>query len=423
MASVASAVDVQRKVLCLSAEVFPPPYVFLKRVFNEILPEHGVHFVWVMPCTDVDAVEEVVWGSSSVFLIPKIRPSNLVGVFRDYWSHLSRVREAANKALELHGPFDAVQVRDDPTMAFVAWRLKRSLGVPFIYQLSHLKEEETILYASMGIYGGALKNRLQGRVGLTLRNYLLRQADLVFPISERMKQTLGSYSVAEERMIALPEGVDVPSDPSRWDGAAEDLRRRYELRGKRVLVYLGTMNRFRQLDFLLRVMQDVLRRRRDVRLLMVGGGREADDVSWLREVARDLGIADEVIFTGLVSREEVPAFLRLASVGLSPFTPNIVLVNNSPIKLLEYLAWEVPVVASDIPAQREVIDESGAGMCVDHKQGAFVDSIIQLLERSDTELRRLGEAGRRYLKETRDFRVLADGALRCYQTLFDERGG
>jgi glycosyltransferase involved in cell wall biosynthesis len=155
---------------------------------------------------------------------------------------------------------------------------------------------------------------------------------------------------------------------------------------------------------------------------MVGDGREVEDVSWLREVARDLGIAEYVTFTGRVSREEVPAFLSLATLGMSPITPNIVYVNSSPIKLLEYLAWGVPAVASDIPDQREVIEKSRAGMCVEHKKDAFVDAIVQLLTRPDAELRRLGEAGRQYVKESRGFDILADCALNSYQRLFDRSG-
>ena len=405
----------KKRVLFLSADTFPPVYAFLDHVFNRILYERGYQFSWIMPSVEAKQVRATDWGENRVWLIPKVRSTGLVGLIKEYIAHLRSIQEAVSKALEEVGEFDMVQVRDDPIMAYVAWRLSRKKKIPFIYQISHLKEEENILYAKMKLYGNPAKNYLKGKVGLLVRNRLLRKADLVFPISNQMKETFASYGVRRERMVTLPEGVDTSIEPTQFEKAAREIRRKLNLEGKKVLVYVGTMNRFRQLDFLLRVLRQVLDLSPDVHLLMVGDGRDPGDLSWLKKAADEVGIRNHTTFTGKVSRSEVPAYIRASDIGLSPFPPNLVLINNSPIKILEYLALGIPCVASKIPDQYQVIKESQGGLCVLHKEEEFVKAINRLLALSHGQRKEIGRKGRRYVSKYRDFTILVNKVVESYE--------
>lgn len=406
-----------RDVLFLCAETFPSHYAFLGAVFNNILRKRGYRFHWIMPSKEVEGIETARWSGNQVWLIPKLTVSGLPGLVAGYSDHVHSIQRAAQEVLDETGSLDAVQVRDDPAMAYVGWRLARRLQVPFIYQVSHFKEEEHLLYARMGFYGSRVKNYLKGRVGLLLRNWLLRRADLVFPISTTMKESLTRYGIPRERMVALPEGVDASLAPKQFQEPAGRLRRKLGLEDRRVLVYVGTMSRFRQLDFVLRVLARLGRSSPDVHLLMVGDGMAPADLSWLRGKADELGVREAVTFTGRVPRSEVPVYICASDVGLSPVPPNAVYVNSSPIKILEYLALGICCVASDIPSQRHIMEESQAGFCVPHQEARFAEAVEQLLDLADEERRRMGTAGRRYVTVHRDFHVLADVAREAYRTL------
>jgi len=406
-----------KRVLFLCAETFPPQYAFLECVFNDILPKHGYQFVWIMPSIKVDQITKTEWNGSSVWLLPKVRPSGLIGLFRDYIAHFLYIREAVRQALEEIGSIDIVQVRDDPIMAFVAWGLSKRLKVPFVYQVSHLKEEENILYAKMKLYGNPIKNYLKGRAGLVVRNWLLRKADLIFPISDQMKETLAKYGVSPSRMVALPEGVDALVEPSQFDSAALKIRRELGIENKRVMIYVGTMNRLRGLDLLLRALKSVRTQIPAVHLLMVGDGREPEDIAWLREAARELDVLDRVTFMGMIPRAQVSIYIRASDIGLSPVPPNFVYLNSSPIKILEYLALEIPCVASDIPSQRHIIEESQGGLCVAHEETAFTNAIVSLLKQDQAERKAMGKKGHAYVSRVRDFKILADKVLQVYNSV------
>jgi len=407
----------EKKLLFFCAETFPPPYAFLQKVFNDYFREYGFHVVWVMPSTETAKINETDWEGNPVILIPKIQAQGLTDLFRTYWQHLKHLKRAARMALEHYGHFHIVQVRDDPAMACIGWRLSRILSVPFVYQISHLKEEEVMMYARMRIYGSPLKNMIQGKVGFAFRNFLLRRADLVLPISRQMKQTLISYGIPTSHVVTLPEGVDTYVDIKAFDVASKAIRKELGLQNKKIITYVGTLNRFRQLDFLLEVLKLVLQDYPEAHLLIVGSGKTPGDINWLKKRAAEIGVEEKVTFTGWVPKDRVSAYIRASDVGVSPFVPNRVLINNSPIKPLEYMNLEVPVVATDIPEQKKIIEESRAGICVPWVKEKFAGAIREILNITQEDRSAIGQRGRYWVQQHRDFAVLAHRVYRAYDDI------
>jgi glycosyltransferase involved in cell wall biosynthesis len=415
----------KKKVLFLCAEMFPPQYSFLEKVFNTFLSLYGFQMTWIMPSTETRKIKVLGWEGSPLILIPKIRPKSITGLLRGYWQHFQDIERAALFALKQYGTFDMFQVRDDPAMAYVAWRLATRFERPWVYQISHLKEEETMMYSQMRIYGSPLKNLIQGTVGFLLRNFLARRSKLLFPISDRMKETLTGYRIPSNAMVPLPEGVDTSIDPKFFEDKAQGIRKDLGLKDKKVIIYVGTMSRFRQLDFLLKVFRLVIDQHPDAHLLMVGDGRTPEDLEWLKRKTGRLGIKKDVTMTGWVPKQEVPAYICASQLGVSPVPVNRVYVNSSPIKLLEYLALGIPTVASDIPEQKKVILESGGGMCMPWNVTEFADAIKSILHLTQSERCAIGRHGRAWVRKNRDYSVLAETVCEAYRRMLstekDER--
>jgi len=89
------------------------------------------------------------------------------------------------------------------------------------------------------------------------------------------------------------------------------------------------------------------------RAVIVGGAGEALDR--MRRLAQETGVAGRVEFAGTVPHAEVKKFLEGARVAILPNLAGGVSRFTSPLKLFEYMAAGVPVVASDLPALREVL--------------------------------------------------------------------
>ena len=405
-----------REILHLCAESYPPPYALLDHVFNRILVDDGFRVTWVMPSPDVNTVERTSWGQSPVWLIPKIQPRGIVSLFSDYVKHVAFVQQAVKHATGEMRRCDLVQVRDDPVMAHVASQVARHKNAPYIYQLSHLKEEELLLLARSGLKGSRVKNFMKGFVGRMVRNRALRRADAVMPISRRMSDWLEDAGVCPERLFVLPEGVDASAFAKPDPKALHNLKCRYKLHGKRVICYVGTMDRIRELDVLIRAVEIVTRSWPDAHLLMVGDGASGD-LQFLRQHAEDRDMTHHITFTGRVPITEVPTYLHLSDVGVSPIPNNRIYENSSPIKILEYMAAGLPVIASNIPPQQEILDQIGCGLCVPHTVQSYVAAIEQLIAASPDDRSSMGREGRQYVGQHRDFALLASHVRKVYTSL------
>ncbi len=404
------------KILFFCAETFPVIYSSVEKIFNEYLREYNISFVWIMPSEGNYEIKEIYWKENPVILIPKLHPNNISSLFAAYVKHLHFLNKASQLALK-HGPFHIVQVRDDPAMAYIAWRLKKKLKIPFVYQISHLKEEEVILYSNLKLYGYPIKNWLQGKSGLFLRNFFLKKADLIFPISEQMKKTLSDYGIASNKMVVIPEGVDVNIFIKDFDKEAQKIREKMGLRNKIVLVYVGTLNRLRKIEFLFEVLKLLLKKYNNLHLLILGKGRVPEDEIYLKQKARELGVLDNVSFIGWVSKEKVPYYIRASDICLSPLEPNKVFLNSSPIKILEYLALEKPVVCSDIPDQKNIIEKSGGGICTSWNPEKFAQAVEKLLNLPKEDLMKMSQSGRAWVMAHRNFKLLSEIAYNAYKRL------
>jgi glycosyltransferase involved in cell wall biosynthesis len=141
-----------------------------------------------------------------------------------------------------------------------------------------------------------------------------------------------------------------------------------------------------------------------------------EDIEWLKSQTFDLGIAQNVIFTGWVDR--LQPYILAADLGVSPIVPLPIYTISSPTKLVETLAAARPVVANDIPDQQKILAESGGGLCTAYEERAFADAIVWLL-RHPAEAQAMGQRGRTYIETHRSHEVLARHVLDAYARLLD----
>jgi glycosyltransferase involved in cell wall biosynthesis len=251
----------------------------------------------------------------------------------------------------------------------------------------------------------------KGYVGRALLyRYVLPGCTHVFVQSDRMLDDVAAHGLSRDRMTPVPMGVDLErAFPTRADAFHHD-----RLQGTRVVAYLGSFERFRRLDFLLEVMQQLTLTVPDAMLLMIGDGTEPEDRVRLERHAETLGIADRVLWTGWVSSADAWRWLANADVAVSIVPRDPLYDCASPTKVVEYLALGIPVVANDQPDQDKVLTESGAGLCRPMDHAAMVSAIEQIL--SDPGLAdRMRAAGPRYVAAERGYDRIAGRVAEVYR--------
>jgi glycosyltransferase involved in cell wall biosynthesis len=144
--------------------------------------------------------------------------------------------------------------------------------------------------------------------------------------------------------------------------------------GRRVVVgYAGHLYPWKGVDVLVQALATLP----DVEGLIIGGHAAERDLARVQALAAALGLSDRVTFTGQLPPRDVAGRLADASILVLPNTPSAISERyTSPLKLFEYLAMGRPIVASDLPAIREVLTHEQTALLVPAGDAAALAAAI-----------------------------------------------
>ncbi|MGJ8694429.1 MAG: glycosyltransferase family 4 protein [Thalassotalea sp.] len=207
-------------------------------------------------------------------------------------------------------------------------------------------------------------------------NYVWRNADRVLPVTKVMASYIEAVGVPAERITVIPNGVDI--DIFTPKNAAN---RAPEFKDKLVVGFVGFCREWHKLDQVLDLLAKV--EQDNLFFLVVGDGPVIND---LKAQAASLGIADKFQSTGLVKREEMPYWLDQIDIALQPaVTPWA-----SPLKMIEYLAKGLAIVAPDSDNIQELLSNNNSCLFAEDDLAGMIEQIKRLIE-SETLRQALSE--------------------------------
>ena len=228
-----------------------------------------------------------------------------------------------------------------PDVVYERYALNGTAGLTLAHELRipHLLEVNAPLVDEEEAHRG-LTSAESAR---TLERAILRRVDRIVAVSGELERWLVELGVDEERITVVANAVD----PRRFHVTPEeraDVRRRLEVNGTPIVAFVGTLKPWHDPTILVRAL-GLLRARGDSpRLLIVGDGPERATVEQLAQQDR---IESMLTFTGSVSHDEVPGYLAAADVAVATYHPETGRY-FSPLKLFEYQAAGLPVVAAEL---------------------------------------------------------------------------
>jgi len=416
-----------KSILFLCSEEFPTPYRFLDQVFNKIILAQGIKTSWVMysaqPCT----FDPVTWNGNCLVTIPKVRSTGPLGLFVQYTKTIRQVLRAIKVLTNSSGTFDLVQVRDDPFMALIGWIYAKRNGLPFVFQLSHLKAEECVFGWVHKVPGYSIAGLLKAGIDLVVRQLVLHQANKVFFISDEMRQLFLSkrrFRGFEPKFIGVEEGVQVVTEPAlgKTTQVGGSPRTQLGLDDKTLFLYVGTLTRLRGLEVLIEGFAAAVADDHTMHLVIVGTGPRPEDLTFLKSLAVKLGIMDRLTFTGRLQPDAVDEWLAVCDIGVSAIPDNPIYKYSSPIKILEYMVFGKPVLASNLLPQEKLITASKGGLVVTHSLEGYANGFNSMKKLSVPERNRMGALGKAYVVKHRSFNVMANQILAAYQDCWRKVG-
>jgi PEP-CTERM/exosortase A-associated glycosyltransferase len=276
-----------------------------------------------------------------------------------------------------------------------AIRAGRKFGIPVVYEVRAFWEDAAV------DHGTSTENGLRYKMTRALETHALKRADAVTTICEGLRRDIVERGIPANKVTVIPNAVDI--DKFAVGGEADqDLKRQLGLAGHRLIGFIGSFYAYEGLDVLLRAVPALSARAPDLRVLLVGGGPQD---ARLRQLAKDLGIADKVVFTGRVPHDQVQKYYDLLDVLVYPRLSMRLTDLVTPLKPLEAMAQGRILAASSVGGHRELIDDGKTGILfAPDDPAALASKVGELLDAQSTwpALRR---AGREYVETERNWPV------------------
>ncbi|MFD0540350.1 glycosyltransferase family 4 protein [Actinomadura luteofluorescens] len=239
-----------------------------------------------------------------------------------------------------------------------------------------------------------------------LERFCLERSDAVVVPSRVIGDAVRGLGVPEGRIHLVPNGADVRDRPERPAGAPE-----------RYLVYVGALQPWQGLDVLMRAFAR-LADLPGLRLVVCASvpERRAKPV---RRLAERLGVAERVDWRFALPHHEVAAWLAHAEVSVAPLTGCARNLDQgcAPLKVIESMAAGVPVVASDLPAVRELMADGRHGRLVPADRPAELARAVRILLEYPEEAAAMGRRGRAHIEESLTWARSRARLTEVYRTL------
>ena len=308
----------------------------------------------------------------------------------------------AFRVLRRHG-FDAIHACNPPDLIFlVGGFFKLLLGKRFVFDHHDINPE--LYEAKFG------RRDLFHRLLLAAERLTFRTADVSIATNESYRRiAVDRGGMDPDRVFVVRSGPNL--ERLKLAPPDEALRR-----GRRFLVgYVGVMGAQEGIDLLLHTARRIVRDlgRDDVQFGLVGGGTSLEA---MKALARELGIAEHVTFTGRVSDAELLAMLNTADVCVNPDVANEMNDKSTMNKIMEYMALGKPIVQFDLTEGRWSARDASL-YARRNDPDDFADCIVALLD--DPERRaRMGACGRQRVLRELEWKYEAPKLLAAYDAAF-----
>jgi PEP-CTERM/exosortase A-associated glycosyltransferase len=322
------------------------------------------------------------------------------------WRQIEAIYGRLVEMIKTYRP-DIIHAHSPVLNAMPALWAGNKFDIPVVYEIRAFWEDAAVDHGTTT--AGSLRYRITKRI----ETEVARRVAHVFTICEGLRADIAGRGIPAERITVIPNAVDIEN--FKLSGEADpELRRKLGLEGATTIGFVGSFYAYEGLDLLLDAVPGLLVSHPDLRVLLVGGGPQEEN---LKAQAARLGIADKVIFSGRVPHGEVSRYYD--QIDLLAYPRHSIRLTElvTPLKPLEAMAQGRLFVASDVGGHKELIRDGETGRLFRADDvGALTTAIHDMLTHREG-WPAMKVAGRQFVEQERNWKNSVQGYVPVYARL------
>ncbi len=306
------------------------------------------------------ATQEEEFGSDAgmVALLKRFLPRALYEILELGYSLIAY--QKLKQVARLHRP-DGLYERYNLFLPAGVW-LRRKFALPMLLEVNAPIFAERSKYDGIGLKGLAQWSE----------RYAWRGADYALPVTQVLGDMVAAQGVPRGKIVVVPNGINPERFALGSNRAAS--KQKLGVPGKLVWGFTGFVREWHGLDGVIELLARLEDNSRH--LIIVGDGPH---LPVLKEKARQLGVADQVTFAGIIGRDQVADYVAAFDIALQP----AVVSYASPLKLFEYLAMGCAIVAPAQPNIMEILRDGENALLFDPEDSRGLANAIEQLTQDE----------------------------------------
>jgi len=212
-----------------------------------------------------------------------------------------------------------------------------------------------------------------------LLKFLIKRNDKIITISQSLKKLFLQSGWPENKILVAPDGVDL----EKFDINLEKNQAREKLNllaDKKIILYIGSLYKWKGVYDLAKAAVFL----EDNCLVVFAGGIEPETSSFISK-NKEMVDRKKIMLFGHQLHNLIPIWLKAADVLVLPNKSQEKISSHytSPLKMFEYMASKRPIVASNLPSIREVLNENNAVLAEPDNAQSLADGIKKILQNKD----------------------------------------
>jgi glycosyltransferase involved in cell wall biosynthesis len=221
------------------------------------------------------------------------------------------------------------------TIAIPAVFASKFQKVPLVFEVRDLWPE-------LPIAMGVLNNKISIYLAKILEKWAYKNSKAIIALSPGMKDGILKQSYPADKVAVIPNGCDNDLFEVGIHQGMNFRSRREWLKERPLLVYAGTFGIINGVGYLVELAKELLTKSPEMRILLVGGGRELENVI---QMAKELGVFEVNLFVEPeISKNQVPELLSAATISTALFIDQPEMRANSANKFFDCLAAGKPIL-------------------------------------------------------------------------------
>lgn len=307
---------------------------------------------------------------------------------------------------------DIIHIHNEFGIGFSGAMIAKRLKVPLVYTL-HTMYDDYLYYIAPRPFIPFVK-----KTSRKYARFLANNASALTGPSKKVEEYFRSCGIDKDvNVIPNPVELDIFQPHNIDESKKEAFRHKYQIEDDTMLVcFCGRLGREKSVDVLLRYWAKKVQREDNMKLFIIGGGPSEQE---LRELSKDLGIEDMVVFTGKVEHDELPPYYAACDLYITAS-----LSDTNSISMLEAMATGLPVLHRYDPLNEGQV-RNGVNGYIYHDADEMYNYLLLFRDQSPEEKERFRQSVRESVDQA-GCENLANYLItvysKAYQRAYDEDG-